>query len=253
MIELNKIYNIDALEGIKQIPDKSIQLVLTDPPFYKLNKAWDRGQFKNKEEYINWCVSWFKECYRVLKDDGAFYTFCDWELCAELIIELKEIFPHFQNFITWNRIKGRSSSINFKNTREEILYFSKVKLPKFNEQKMLRPVIAPYKNEEGKPKGWFIDEKGNRVRWTGCGNIFYYTPPVWSSIEEPPQHSCQKPLLMLQRIISASSDENDTVLDLFIGSGSTMVAAKKLKRNYIGFEFNIEDFNKAQERLNKYD
>ncbi len=258
MLEVNKIYNFDCLSdrGIKNIPDNSIQLIVTDPPYFLLNKEWDK-QWKTEEEYLSWCSLWFHECFRVLKEDGAFYVFQDWRLASEYVIMLKKIFLFYQNNITWERIKGRSSKINWKSTKEEILYFSKIKEPKFFEQKKIRPVIAPYKDEDGKPKGWFIDEEGNRVRWTGTGNVWHYTPPVWSSIEEPPSHPTQKPLMMIERIISAHTEKENTVLDLFGGSMTTAVACDKLGINWICIEkdenyckIGLERVNNNRQKLN---
>jgi site-specific DNA-methyltransferase (adenine-specific) len=248
MIELNKVYLMDCLEGMKNIDDESVDLIITDPPYYLLNVDWDK-QWKNEEEYLQWCFLWMKECSRVLKPKGAAYFFQDWRMVSDYVFLLKQVFPYFQNWITWERNKGRSSSINWKSSKEEILYFSKVKNPIFYEQKKIRPVIAPYKDEEGKPKGWFVDEEGNRVRWTGVGNVWHYTPPVWSSKMEKPQHPTQKPLAMIERIIEAHTVESDVVLDLFMGSGTTAVAAKLHNRQFIGFEKEQKYFEIANKRL----
>jgi len=151
---VDKIICCDALEVLKCIPSNQIDLIATDPPYFLLNKDWDK-QWEDTQEYLAWCKSWFIECHRILKQDGNFYVFQNWQLVAENVVILKSIFPYFRNWITWERIKGRASKSNFKSAKEEILYFSKSDKPKFNEQKKLRPVIAPYRDEEGKPKGWF--------------------------------------------------------------------------------------------------
>jgi site-specific DNA-methyltransferase (adenine-specific) len=216
-----------------------------------LNKSWDRRQWSNVDEYFSWSEVWLNEANRVMRDDASIYVFQDWFLVAEYVLLMKKIFPYFNNWITWCRNKGRSSTKNYKSSKEEILYFSKSRTPTFHEQKKLRPVIAPYKDKEGKPKGWFIDEMGERVRWTGVGNVWHYTPPVWSSKEERPFHPTQKPLMMLERIISASSNEGDLVLDLFSGSGTTSVAAKKLNRNFLGVEKEESFWKLACQRLEK--
>ena len=250
---MNDIILGDALIELKKIESNSINLIVVDPPYFLLkNQKWD-NQWKTETDYIDWCKQWFHECKRILKDDGSFYCFQDWRLVSEYVIELKKIFPYFQNWITWERIKGRCSNKNWKSSKEEILYFSKQKEPKFFSQKKLRPVIAPYKDEDGKPKGWFINEEGERVRWTGIGNVWHYTSPVWSSIEEKPQHPCQKPLMMIERIIEAHTNENDIVLDCFAGSGTTGIAAKKLNRNYILIEKDEEYFDIIKERMKKYE
>lgn len=224
-------------------------MIVADPPYYLLNKTWDKGQWKTQEEYLEWCRSWFQECSRILKNSGSIYIFQDWRLVSEFVLELKKIFPYFHNWVTWERNKGRASKVNFKSSKEEILIFCKAKQPVFNAQTKLRPVIAPYKDEEGKPKGWIIDEEGNRVRWTGVGNVWHYTPPVWSSIEDKPFHPTQKPIMMLERIIEASSNKDDLVLDLFSGSGVCSVAAKKLGRHFIGIERDENYAKLANERL----
>lgn len=239
---LNRITLGDCLELLREIPDNSINLICIDPPYFLLGHEWDR-QWNSTKDYLDWCVLWFKESHRVLRDDGAFYCFQDWRLVSEYVVELKKIFPYFQNWITWERIKGRSSNKNWKSSKEEILYFSKSKLPKFFEQKKIRPVIAPYVDADGKPKGWFVNEHGDRVRWTGIGNVWHYTPPVWSSKLENPFHPTQKPLMMVERIIGAHTDVDDIVLDFFSGSGTTCVAAKRMGRRYIGIERD-EQFHK---------
>lgn len=248
-IENNRIILGDCLDFLKAIPDEMVDLVVADPPYYLLDTAWDKKQWKNQEEYFDWCRSWFNECFRVMKPDASIYIFQDWRLVAEFVIELKKVFPYFRNWITWERIKGRSSKTNFKSSKEEILYFSKSSNPTFNEQQKLRPVIAPYKDKDGKPKGWYVDEEGNRVRWTGVGNVWHYTPPVWSSKEEKPFHSAQKPLMMIERIVNSSSNEGDLVVDLFAGSGTTSVVCKKLERQSIGIEKDNKFYYYALERL----
>jgi site-specific DNA-methyltransferase (adenine-specific) len=238
----------DVLDIIKSIEDNSIDVICVDPPYFLTGHSWDK-QWKTKEEYLGWCDLWFKECFRVLKTTGAFYTFQDWRLVSNYVIKLQEIFPYFQNWITWERIKGRSSAVNWKSTKEEILYFSKTKHPIFFEQKKLRPVIAPYKNEDGTPKGWFIDEEGNRVRWTGTGNVWHYTPPVFSSKTEKPVHPTQKPVALIERILRAHTEPGYIVLDCFAGSGTTGVAARNLGLDFILIEKEYKYVEKILDRL----
>lgn len=239
----------DVLDILETFRPETFDLVVADPPYYLLNIDWDRGQWPDESTYLDWFCAWATHCSRVLKPHGSFYVFQNWQLAAETVVMLKRIFPHFRNWITWERIKGRSSGINFKSSKEEILYFSKSARPTFNAQKKIRPVIAPYRDDEGKPKGWFVDEEGNRVRWTGVGNVWHYTPPVWSSKEERPFHPAQKPLMMLERIVGSSSNEGDTVLDLFSGSGTTSVACRRLNRRFVAVEKDPRLCEKIKERL----
>lgn len=247
---INSIIKNDCFKIFPYIPVSSINLVIADAPYYLLDKDWD-NQWADQAKYLIWCYKWFHEVWRVLIYDGSFYCFQDWRLVAEFAIKLKEMF-HLHNWVTWERNKGRSSTRNFKSSKEEILIFSKSKNPKFNAQEKLRPVIAPYKDDEGKPKGWYIDEEGNRVRWTGVSNVWHYTPPVWSSIEDAPIHPCQKPLAMYERIIEASTNENDIVLDPFSGSGTTAIACKKLNRRFICIESDKNYYEASLKRLENY-
>ena len=73
-MEINKLYKKDCLEYMKTLPDKSIDLIIADPPYFQIVKNdWDNS-WKNKEEWIEWCVQWTKECYRILKDDSLMYV-----------------------------------------------------------------------------------------------------------------------------------------------------------------------------------
>jgi len=246
----NVVIHADCLSVLKDIPDNYVQLICIDPPYFDiLDDDWD-NQWNNLEEYISWCLEWTTEARRILKSNGAFYVFQHWKNVAEYTVMAKTVFPYFLNWIAWERIKGRASNTNWKSTKEELLYFGKVASPKFHAQKKIRPVIAPYRDKEGKPKGWYVDEEGNRVRWTGVGNVWHYTPPVWSSKEEPPQHPTQKPLAMTKRIIESSTDPDDIVLDFFAGSGSTLVAARDLGRRFIGVEKDSTHHETCMNRLN---
>lgn len=103
--------------------------------------------------------------------------------------------------------------------------------------------------KDGKPRGWFIDEKGKRVRWTGLGNVWTYTSPFWKSKTDKLIHSAQKPFLVIERLVLLSSNEGDVVLDPFSGSGTTAVVCEKTKRNYICIEKDKEYYNSSVKRL----
>lgn len=115
--------------------------------------------------------------------------------------------------------------------------------------------------KDGRPRGWFLcdlpDESGKivkqRVRWTGLGNIWNYSWPQHNSICEKQVHNCQKPLMMLERMIRLSSNEEEVVLDPFMGSFSTALACKISNRQFIGFENNEEYFKMGEKRLDTFD
>ena len=171
-----------------------------------------------------------------------------WSNVAEFKLLLDK-YGKIRNWITWHRTKGRGSSKNYKSTKEEILYYTKTNKYIWNEQKMLKKHIFPY-TKNGKPRGWFTDENGIKCRWTGLGNVWFYTVPFWK-MPEYVGHPSQKPELMMERIILSSSNENDIILEPFAGSGPVCVAAKKTNRKYIGIEKDKKWCEVIKSRLEK--
>ena len=238
MLKSNRIYCGDCLEKIKKIDNNSIDLVLTDPPYGINYKEWDK--FENFWEFTE---KWVKECFRILKDNGSFYSFMGWPNVAEFKILLDK-YGKIENWITWHRTKGRSSKKNYKSMKEEILFYTKGKTHTWNEQKMLKKHVLPYV-KDGKPRGWFTNEKGEKCRWTGLGNVWFYTVPFWKMFECV-GHQSQKPVMMFERIILSSSNKGDTIFDLFAGSGTTAIACINTKRKYILIEKDEEYYRLAK-------
>ena len=155
--------------------------------------------------------------------------------------------------ITSNKIgsaKGRSAANNWKNCLEDIWFFTKGKDYTFNLDavKIQRKVIAPYRDKSGLPKDW-VQNDDERYRLTAPSNVWTdISIPFWSMPENTP-HPTQKPEKLIAKLILASSNEGDVVFDPFVGSGTTAVTAKKLKRNFIGIEKEKEYVALALKRL----
>jgi len=249
----NKIIMGDTLELIKKLPDSFVDLLITDPP-YNLTKQYNDKAFnkKNDEEYEKWFESWVKEIPRIMKPNGSIYICGDFKSTPIYYNVLKKYF-FIQNRITWERDKGRGAKKNWKNNIEDI-YFCTMKSDEyvFNLQdvKVKKKVIAPYRDENGNAKDWFI-ENGEKYRYTCPSNIWTdITVPYWS-MPENTEHPTQKPEKLIERLIIASSNENDFVFDLFLGSGTTAVVAKKMNRKFSGIELDEGYSMIAQERLEK--
>ena len=240
-MRINQVIQGDCLEVMKEIPDKSIDLILVDPPYGINYREWDKF-----EDFMKFTEGWVKECFRVLKDNGSFYSFMGWSNVSEFKILLDK-YGTIKNWITWHRTKGRGSKSNYKSMKEEILFYTKGKKYTWNEQKMLKKHIFPYV-KDGKPRGWFTNEDGEKCRWTGLGNVWFYTVPFWK-MPEYAGHPSQKPIMMFERMILSSSNEEDTILDPFAGAGTTGVACKNINRNYILIEKNPEYCRMAEERI----
>lgn len=239
----------DTFEVLKLLPEKSVDLLIVDPP-YNLDKDFHGNKFKktNDEIYIEYTKKWIGLVKPLLKENATVYVCCDWISSAPIFMVLKEHF-NIQNRITWQREKGRGALTNWKNGMEDIWFATNSKKYTFNVDavKMRRSVVAPYK-VDGKPKDWEETESGN-FRNTYPSNFWDdISIPYWS-MPENTAHPTQKPEKLLAKLILASSNEGDVILDPFLGSGSTSVTAKKLKRHYIGIEQNVQYCIWAEKRL----
>lgn len=244
--------NGDVFTCLPKLQNESIDLLIVDPP-YNLSKDYHGNKFNesDNETYEEFTRKWIELCLPLLKRDASVYVCCDWKsslIIGNLMTEYFEV----KNRITWQREKGRGAKTNWKNGMEDI-WFATVSKKDYcfnlNDVMVRRKVIAPYK-KDGKPKDWEITDLGN-FRNT-CPSNFWddCTVPYWS-MPENTDHPTQKPEKLIAKLILASSNEGDVVLDPFLGSGTTSVVAKKLNRHYIGIEQNPLYCAWAEARLNK--
>jgi site-specific DNA-methyltransferase (adenine-specific) len=284
MIKINNIYNVDCLEGFKEVFDKSITLAIVDPP-YNINKAyWD-----DIDDYINWCGLWIKELERVLKDNGSLYIFHnqfnsirDMDFWIDINTDLI-----FKQLIIWNkRYKGSKnygylSGFNYPDNKrnyekmcEYILYYTFDNSYKIRERREELGLSQKVISEEVKSvtdgiTGWVSNiEKGlsypNKEHIKAFNkhlgiDVTEFLPifnnqkshhSVWNyDIANKSGHITPKPVDMLKNIILHSSNKGDIILDPFVGSGNTEIACIKTNRNYIGFEINKEYYHLANNRI----
>ena len=246
---LDKTILGNTLEILSLLPENSVDLLIVDPP-YNLDKDFHGNKFKKTSDkiYEEYTENWIKLVKPLLKKNATVYVCCDWLSSSQIFMVLKEYF-HVQNRITWQREKGRGALTNWKNGMEDIWFATNSNKYTFNVEavKVRRSVIAPYK-EDGKPKDWEETKEG-RFRNTYPSNFWDdISIPYWS-MPENTAHPTQKPEKLLAKLILASSNEGDVVLDPFLGSGSTSVTAKKLGRHYIGIEQNEQYCVWAEKRL----
>lgn len=234
---LDKIIWQDAFKALDMLPDACVDLMIVDPP-YNLTKNFGGAVFREMtdDKYRRWLDEWLQKTVRILKDNASIYICADWKTSIAVPYTAGKYFV-LQNRISWEREKGRGAKNNWKNCLEDIWFFTKSKNYKFNldNVKILRPVIAPYRNDAGEPKDWFV-KSGQKLRLTHPSNVWTdISVPFWS-MSENTNHPTQKPEKLIAKLILASSDEGDVVFDPFVGSGTTAVTAKKLNRRFIGVE-----------------
>ncbi len=244
----------DMMALLPLLPDRFADLIFLDPP-YNIYKVYNGQKWnpKSDEGYDAWMESWMGSLLQKLKPSGTVYLCGDWKNTAILQRVLSRHLSVL-NRITWQREKGRGAARNWKNGMEDIWFA--VANPSdyyFNVDavKVRRLVKAPYRRN-GKPKDWHATEDGN-FRDT-CPSNFWddITVPFWS-MPENTDHPTQKPEKLLAKLLLASCPPGGTVLDPFMGSGTTSVTAKKLGFHWVGIEREMPYCLLAEKRLQMAD
>lgn len=225
-----RLYNDDCFTVMKQLKEEGIKVdaIICDPPYIINYAEWD------KEFNMPLAI---ELCYDLLKDDGNLILFQGWSNVAktkELLDEKLTI----QNWIVWDRIKGRGAKKNFVSTREDILWYCKGNNPTYNKI---------YSNIPKKTGGM---GKKNGQECRALTNVWYDISPIVPWSPERNGHPTQKPLQLMERCVTIWTNEDDTVLDFTMGSGTTGGASVKLGRNFIGIEREEQWFDIAVKRIN---
>ena len=246
---LNRTINQDILVAASFLSDEFIDLLFIDPP-YNLDKAFNGSKFKKRSQdnYLEFLETHISPFCRLLKPTASVYICSDWNSCGAVQFFAEKYFK-IQNRITWEREKGRGAKANWKNCSEDIWFCTASDKYTFNADavKLKRRVIAPY-TVDNQPKDWQREKQGD-FRLTHPSNLWTdLTVPFWS-MPENTDHPTQKPEKLLAKIILASSNEGDIILDPFLGSGTTSVVAKKLGRNFVGIEIDDTYCCLAEKRL----
>jgi site-specific DNA-methyltransferase (adenine-specific) len=247
---LNRTIHQDLLTIMDWLPAGFVDLLFIDPP-YNLTKTFGETEFKERSltAYQEWLESWLPQLLKTLKPTASIYICGDWHSAAAIHL-VCEKYLTVRNCITWEREKGRGANANWKNCSEQIWFCTASDQYTFNLDavKLKRRVLAPYTDAKGKPKDWQKTRQGN-YRLTHPSNLWTdLTIPFWS-MPENTDHPTQKPEKLLAKIILASSNPGDVVLDPFMGSGTTSVVAKKTGRNYVGIERDLAYCCWAEKRL----
>ena len=228
----------DCLAVLPMLPRGFADLLIADPP-YNLDKDFHGSRFSRMDDaaYEAYTIQWLDAALPCLKPDGSVYVCCDWRSSA-VIGRVLESRLHVRNRITWQREKGRGAKKNWKNSMEDIWFATLSEDYSFDADavRQRRRVLAPYR-EKGQPKDW-QETKDGRFRDTAPSNFWDdISIPYWS-MPENTAHPTQKPEKLMAKLVLASCPKGGTVLDPFLGSGSSAVTAKKLGRHFVGIEQN---------------
>lgn len=246
----DRIVNQDFCLARPFLPEGFVDLLILDPP-YNLTKNYNGHIFRSKEAaaYTLWFDGVMASLLPLLRPTASVYVCSDWRT-SNLVFPVLDKHLHVRNRITWEREKGRGAKANWKNNTEDIWFCTISDDYCFNVEavKLKRKVIAPYRFDDGAPKDWEETQNGN-YRLTHPSNLWSdITIPFWS-MPENTDHPTQKPEKLIAKLLLASSRPNDFVFDPFLGSGTTVVVAKKLHRHFCGIEINHEYCCWAAKRL----
>lgn len=226
----------DAIKELKNIPDRSVNLIVTDPP-YNLNKDYGNNQDKLEfDSYIEFSRQWLSEAKRVLSDDGTLYVFMGMRYISYIynILE-QELGMNFNSWITWFYTQGIGKTKGFSPRHDDILMFTKD--PKkfvFN----LDDIRIPQK----------FYRSVNNMRGANPGNVWEFSHMHYCNRNRK-KHPTQKPEGLFERMILASSNPGDVVLDPFVGSGTALRVCQQTRRCGIGIDINPEYVEMTLQRL----
>jgi len=239
----------NCIEELKKIQDNTIDLIFADPP-YNIGKDFgnNKDKWENTEEYINWCKIWIDECFRVLKNEGTFYFMTATQFMPYLDVYCSEKYNVLSRIVWSYDSSGVQSKKNFGSLYEPILMCNRDKKAKytFNYKDILVEAKTGAKRK-------LIDYRKKIPTLYNTqkvpGNVWNFNR-VRFKMEEYEYHPTQKPEKLLERIILASSNENDIVLDPFSGTFTTSAVAIKNNRKAIGIELNEEYYKIGIRRTN---
>lgn len=251
------IYQGDCVKTLdNKIDPETVSLVFADPPYnlsgkglkwkgnktggdwYMVDEKWDKMPEK---EYFVFTEKWIKACHRVLKEGGSIYISCTYHNIGEILVALKGLGFKINNVITWQKTNAMPNMTRrvFTHSSEFIVWAVKGKRWVFNYEDLRK--VNPEKQKDGSLKQmrdvWQLPLVQGKERLRGNGGRAL--------------HPTQKPEEMLKRIILASSNKGDIVLDPFLGSGTTAAVAKKLGRKWIGVEKDDGYLKAAQTRISQ--
>jgi site-specific DNA-methyltransferase (adenine-specific) len=247
IVDDNIFYNEDCLLALKDIKDKTVDLIFADAP-YNIGKDFgnDSDKWKDYKEYLKWCYSWIDECFRILKDNGTFYIMTSTQYMPYLDVYVSENY-NVVNRIVWTYdSSGVQAKNKFGSLYEPIIMCTKTSKSKytFNAEDIL---IEAKTGSERK----LIDYRKNPPQPYNTkkvpGNVWNMNR-VRFRMAEYQNHPTQKPEELLKRVILASSNKGDVVLDPFSGSFTTCKVALDLDRKCIGIELNPKYFENGLRR-----
>lgn len=288
---MNKVILGDCFEELSKLESFSVDLVIADPPYWKvINEKWDY-QWKTEQEYIQWSIIWIKEVARTLRYGGTFYLFGYFRTLAHLVPYFDELGLELRQQIIIDKgmrsVSGRATKNYriFPNVTESCLFITK------NNKQFIKPFLKEHQSIQGLSSKDINEGLGVKSNGGGMWSIYtgkniceqFPTKQLWNKLQsvlkfdleydkvaqtfnaqmgitdvwrdidfykEKRVHPTQKPLPLIKRLILASSNEGDLVVDPFAGSGSTAISAIQLNRRFLTIDSDEGYYNEVLNRVN---
>ena len=230
-----RIITGDAVLEMQNLESASVDLVIADPP-YNLGKDYGNNHdIKGFDEYLSFSHAWLREAHRLLKPNGTLYVFMGFRFISYLYNILdRELRMFFNSWIVWHYTQGIGKTKGFSPRHDDILMFTKSQTMKFN----LDTVRVPQK--------YYRDR--NNMRGANPGDVWEFSHVHYCNRNRQ-NHPTQKPEGLIERMVLASSDEDDLILDPFVGSGTTLRVCQQIDRKAIGIEINTDYVAMTRDRL----
>ena len=250
----NRVYQMDCFDILRRLDDLSIDLAVLDPPYNMKKAAWDT--FGSDGEFFEFTFAWIDALLPKIKSNGSIYIFNTPYNSAFILQHLVSQGMIFQNWVTWDKRDGFGGARRrYSNGQETILFFTKSRNHTFNYDEIRVPYRSTSRMNHAKTKGilkngkrWFPNPNGGL-----CSEVWHFSSARHKNkINGKVRslgHATPTPLDMIERIIKASSNPGDLVLDCFAGTGTTAVAAQRLGRNFICGDQSAEYVSLARQRL----
>jgi DNA modification methylase len=261
----NQIIKGDSIEILNDGPAGWADLVFADPPFNIGYLYHNYDDEKDVDEYVSWSEKWMRAVHRAMKPTASFYLAIGDEFAADLChLARRKIGFHMRNWIIWHYTFGQQTKKMFAKSHTHILYFTREKPnPGYSNFTFNADAVrvasarqTTYADRRANPKGklpddtWYLRPQETAVGYFDpCGDTWNVSRVCGTFSEREGWHGCQMPLAVLNRIVLASSNPGDVVLDPFNGSGTTCVAAALAGRKYVGIEQSGEYVSYARRRL----
>ncbi len=258
-LKLNKIYEMDALEGLKKLKSESCDIIIADPP-YNIGKDFELIKDKMEiKDYVEWSKTWINECIRIMKPTATMFIYGFSEILAFLSVEI----PINKRWIIWHYTNKNIPTLNFwQRSHESIICCWKDK-PIFNRDDIREPYTETFlKNSAGKVRNGTI----GRFSRHGKETIYKAHPkgalprdvikiPALAGgagYVERVEHPTQKPLALCDKLVNSCKPKTSGIILIpFVGSGSECISAKQNGLDFIGFEINPKYIKIAQKRLSE--